>query len=624
MGKDVLGPKEPDRDAPGRGSVAGPIGVGPRHFLSGLGKKEKARDARRTIRRLWQYLGQQKGGLVLGFLLILLGNGCALAGPYLIGRGVDAMAGGPGAVDFSLLGAILGWLLASYLLSALATAAQTYVMAGVSLDTVRSLRRDLFGKMQQLPVRFFDRHAHGELMSRMTNDVENINATLTQSVTQITSSLITVLGSLAMMIWISPLLAVISLSVIPLGILLTRQVADRTRQYYAQQQKELGALNGVIEETIAGQKAVKAFSREAEVMADFAVVNQRLRTAGTKALIFTGLIPPLMNVVSNLSFALVACGGGWLALQGALTIGVIASFLNYSRLFARPINEIANQFNMIQSAVAGAERVFQVMDEETEFLHQEGLKTVPPVCGQVSFRDVTFGYDPERPVLRNLNIEAEPGQTIALVGPTGAGKTTIVNLLTRFYEVDGGEIIVEGENIRNLRKDSLRRSMGIVLQDTYLFAETVRENIRYGRLEASDREVEEAARIANAEPFILRLPNGYDTVLQEEGGNLSQGQRQLLSIARAVLADPCILILDEATSNVDTRTEMNLQAAMLNLMRGRTSFVVAHRLSTIRGADQILVLRDGSIVERGNHRQLMAARGFYYDLFTSQFNRTTA
>ena len=480
---------------------------------------------------------------------------------------------------------------------------------------MRQLREELFAKLQTLPLVYFDARPHGELMSRLTNDVEVINNTLNQSITQFFSSTITVLGSLGMMIWLSPLLTGLSLVSIPLGIFLTAKIAAHTRKYFGAQQTQLGQLNGYIEETITGQRIVKAFSRERRAQEEFDQLNNNLRDVGIRAQIFSGLIPPLMLVVNNLSFALVAGSGGWLAIKGSLSVGVIASFLNYSRQFARPINELANQFNLIQSGLAGAERVFEIMDEEPEA--KDGAHRPDTILGEVEFRDVSFGYRAGEPVLKKINLQARPGQRIALVGPTGAGKTTIINLLTRFYEVDTGSILLDGQEIKTMSKDRLRESLGVVLQDAYLFSDTVRENIRYGRLAASDEQVEEAAKMANAHGFIQRLPQGYDTILSEEGGNLSQGQRQLLTIARAILADPAILILDEATSSVDTRTEMHLQEAMEKLMQGRTSFIIAHRLSTIRDADEILVINHGEIIERGTHDELLEARGFYHNLATT-------
>ncbi|NLN20027.1 MAG: ABC transporter ATP-binding protein [Firmicutes bacterium] len=582
--------------------------------------KEKAKDARGTLLRLWRYLSRQKWALLLSFLLVLGSSLVSLISPLFIGRAIDAIVPGPGAVDFARLRLIIVTMLAVYVVSAASSWLQNFVMVGISQRTVHDLRRDLFDKLQRLPLRFFDSKTHGEVMSRLANDVENVSNTLTSSTTQVFQSLIAVVGSLTAMILLSPLLTILSLITIPIGILISRQIINRTRDMFMTQQRELGNLNGYIEEMVTGHKVVKAFVREPETSAQFNEINQRLRTASIKAQVFSGLIPPLMNVINNLSFALVAGAGGWLAVQGAITVGVIASFLNYSRQFARPINGIANQINMLQSALAGAERVFEIMDEPDEMPDAPDAIT-PEVKGDVRFDNISFGYVPDVPVLKNVSLHAKPGQTIALVGPTGAGKTTVVNLLMRFYDVDEGAVSIDGHDIRKFKKDYLRRSMGMVLQDTYLFSGTVKENIRYGRLDATDEEIVAAAKMANAHTFIERLPDGYNTVLTSDGGNLSQGQRQLLTIARAILADPSILILDEATSSVDTRTEAEIQKAMLSLMQGRTAFVIAHRLSTIREADEILVINRGEIIERGTHEELLAARGFYYDLYNTQFTR---
>jgi len=585
------------------------------------GPKAQIKDAKGTLRRLWGYLRRRSRLLAAVLLMTLLAAAANTAGPLLIGRAIDNYIV-PGDL-FGLLRMALV-MLSVYAAGALATLLQNYLMVDVAQNTVQELRNDLFAKLQTLPLRFFDSRTHGELMSRVTNDIDNVNNTLSTSVTQLFASFITVVGTLVMMTVLSPLLTLISVSIIPVMFFATGKIAKRTGEYFLEQQRQLGRLNGFIEETISGQRVVKVFTQEEKVIDTFASANARLRDIGTRAQIFAGIIMPFMGVLNNLSFAIIAGVGGWMVVRGMLTIGVIASFINYSRQFARPLNEIANQFNMIQSAIAGAERVFQIMDEEPEAPDRPGAPDLAAVAGKVEFAGVTFGYQPQVPVLQDISFTVEPGQTVALVGPTGAGKTTLVNLLTRFYDVDAGTIRIDDRDIRSVRRDSLRASLGIVLQDTHLFSETVRENIRYGRLTATDAEVEAAARTAYADQFIRRLPQGYDTVLTEDGGNLSQGQRQLLAIARAILADPAILILDEATSSVDTRTEVYIQEAMLRLMQGRSSLVIAHRLSTIRGADLILVLSGGRIVERGTHEQLLAAKGFYYDLYTSQFRRAAS
>jgi len=439
------------------------------------------------------------------------------------------------------------------------------------------------------------------------------------SLTQFFSGIVSIIGTIFIMLRMSHILTLVSMIVVPLTLLITTVVSSRTRESFLANQTILGQLNGIAEENINGLKVVKIFAREEKEIEKFQSVNEELRKAGTRAQIFAGVMGPLMNVVNNLSFAIIAGFGGWFAAKSIVSVGTVASFIIYSRQFTRPINELANLFNMIQSAIASAERVFRVMDEPPEPVDPPDAVELKDVKGEVEFKNVYFSYKEGVPVLKDINFYVKPGETIALVGPTGAGKTTIVNLLTRFYDVDSGCILIDGIDIRKIKRSCLRSLLGIVLQDTYLFSVSIKDNIRYGRLDATDEEVIEAARLANAEHFILRLPKGYDTVLTDGGENLSQGQRQLLAIARAILADPAILILDEATSNVDTKTEKQIQSAMLNLMKGRTSFVIAHRLSTIRNADMILVINNGEIVERGTHEELLKKKGFYYNLYMSQF-----
>jgi len=480
------------------------------------------------------------------------------------------------------------------------------------------MRRDLFDRLLVLPLRFFDQRAHGDLMSRLTNDMENISNILASSFSQLVSSIFGLVGVLIIIFMLNVPLAVVSLVVMPLTYLLTRAIARRTRKGFRETQQTLGALNGIIEETITGLRTIKAFAREDVTVEQFSGVNQRLKRVALRARVLTSFMGPLMNMVNNLGLAVVACTGGVLAVRGMATVGEIAAFINYAGRLGRPLNQIAQLFSTIQSALAGAERVFEIMDEPPE-QDAENAEPLMQVRGEVVFDHVSFGYEPGVPVLKDVSLHAHPGEMIALVGPTGAGKTTIVNLLTRFYDVDEGSIFIDGRDIRTLPLDELRQKLGLVLQDNFLFTGTVMENIRYGKLDATDEEVMAAAQLANADPFIRRLPQGYQTVLSERGSNLSQGQRQLLAIARAVLADPEILILDEATSNVDTRTEKHLQEALMRLMKGRTSFVIAHRLSTIRDADQVLVIHNGQVIERGTHSSLLAQRGFYYRLYQSQF-----
>jgi ATP-binding cassette subfamily B multidrug efflux pump len=598
----------PRPDAPGPPPLLGRGGPPGAQF----GRKiERAKNARGTVRRLWGYLDRQRGTLIAASLMVLATIGLDLMGPFLLGRAIDGYLV-PRRLDG--LGRIGALLMTVYAASALLNWLQNYLMAGAAERTVRDLRADLFEKLQHLELRFFDQHAHGDLMSRLTNDVENVNQVLSSGVTSIVSGLFGMVGVAAVMLTMNVRLALVSLTTISLlTFVVNRWMARRTRPAFQKQQAALGRLNGLIEETITGQRVVKAYHREPVALAEFDAANGELRQEATRAQSIAGIMGPFMNTIGNTGLAVVAGVGGAMAARGLATVGIIVSFINYTRQFGRPLNDIANLYNTLQSALAGAERVFEVIDETPETDAPDAVP-LPQIRGEVIFEDVHFAYKPESPVLKGISLHALPGQVVALIGPTGAGKTTIINLLTRFYEIDAGRISIDGQDIRSLRKEDLRRQIGIVLQDTFLFAASVRDNIRYGRLDATDAEVVAAAKLANADQFIHRLPQGYDTLLSERGRNLSQGQRQMLAIARAVLTDPRILILDEATSSVDTRTEKHIQEAMRRLMAGRTSFVIAHRLSTIRDADQILVLTHGEILERGTHQELLAQHGFYYRL----------
>ncbi|XEC92919.1 ABC transporter ATP-binding protein [Paenibacillus tarimensis] len=597
--------------------------IGPARPGGGFGSRggpvAKPKNFGETLKKLWQYLGKEKKLLSVIFLFILTGSALTLAGPYLIGVAVDAMSASNGSVSFRVLEIAAIALISAYIAEGTLTFLQSWLMAGLSQRVVLNLRRSMFDKLQKLPLSFFDSRPHGEVMSRMSNDIDNVSNTISLSTAQLMSGTITIAGSLIMMLVLSPTLTLAALITVPLVYFLARTITRRTRVLFKEQQAQLGRLNGHIEETITGLQMVKAFNHEEKSIQSFEAVNAKLYEAGLKAQIWSGYLMPLLGVINNIGFAAVAIVGGILAVNEQITIGIIASFLSYSRLFVRPLNELANTYNMLQAGVAGAERAFEVLDEREEKEDDPDAAVLSGSRGHVTFENVSFGYRPDVPILKSISFDAPEGSSVALVGPTGAGKTTIVNLLTRFYDVTGGRILIDGIDIRNYSRDSLRRSFGIVLQDTYLFSGTIRDNIRYGKPDASDEEVREAAVLANADAFIRKLPGKYDTMLTENGGNLSQGQRQLLAIARVILAGPSILILDEATSSIDTRTELHIQDALLKLMKGRTSFIIAHRLNTIRDADEIMVIDQGRIVERGSHEALFERQGTYYKMFVHQF-----
>ncbi|OQA42640.1 MAG: putative ABC transporter ATP-binding protein [Chloroflexi bacterium ADurb.Bin325] len=580
------------------------------------GRIEKARNPRQALVRLAFYLGAYKATLfiVLGFVLISTVLG--LVGPYLMGRAIDGyIATG----DKAGLAVIVGWMLAVFLAGSLADAVSAWLMARVSQGALKTVRRELFGHLQTLPLRFFDNHSAGELMSRLTNDIDAINTAVSQNVVALLASALSLGGILIAMFVLNFWLALASVIVVPIMFWFTEFVARYTRRGFRDLQKNLGALNGVMEEAISGQRVVKAFRRDESAAEIFRRHNQEVYRAGVYANSYALLLMPLTAQLGNLFVIAIAGLGGWLALRNLVTVGTIVTFISYGRNFINPLRQLANMYNSIQAALAGAERVFEIIDTPSEVDAAPGAATLDGMAGQVRFDHVRFSYVADTPVIKDMSLEARPGEMVALVGPTGAGKTTIVNLLSRFYELDGGRISIDGRDIREVGKADLRRRLGVVLQDTFLFSASVIDNIRYGRPDATDEEVIEAARIADADHFIRQLPQGYQTMLSERAGNLSQGQRQLLAIARAVLADPAILILDEATSSVDTRTEARIQKALLRLMQGRTSFVIAHRLSTIRDADNVVVIRDGEIAEQGTYRQLLDRRGFFYHLYMSQF-----
>ena len=596
-------------------SGSGGFRAGMQRRPSEPGKIEKARDPRGALRRLLPYLNPFMAMLILVLFFVVFYTVLGLIGPYLMGLAIDRFIG---AKDAAGLVQIAIWMLVVYLLNNLFQAIAGWLMSDVSQRALKKLRKDLFTHLQKLPIGFFDKNPAGELMSRLTNDIDAINQAVSQNVTSLLASVLSLVGILIAMFVLDKWLALASLLVVPIMFWFTEFVARYTRRGFRDLQKGLGQLNGVMEEAISGQKVVKAFRRNESVLEDFRTYNEAVFKAGVSANSYALLLMPLTNVLGNFFVIVLAGLGGWLALRGLVSVGIIATFITYGQNFVQPLRQLANMYNSIQAALAGSERVFEILDIDEEI---DEARDEPPMTfqGHVQFDHVRFGYRPENPIIKNMTLEARAGETLALVGPTGAGKTTIINLLTRFYEINDGTIKIDGTDIRDIGKANLRRQLGLVLQDTFMFSGTVLDNIRYGRLDATDEECMSAARTADADHFIHQLPQGYQTQLSERANNLSQGQRQLLSIARAILADPAILILDEATSSVDTRTEARIQKALLRLMHGRTSFVIAHRLSTIRDADQVLVIHDGEIVESGSHQHLLELNGFYHQLYVSQF-----
>jgi len=600
----------PRRYAAGLRSGSQPGGKGIRE------KIEKAREPRHALTRLLPYLIPFKALLISVCGLIVVYTLLGLIGPYLMGVAIDRFIA---VKELAGLASISFWMLIVYLLNNLFHAVSEWLMADVSQRALKRLRRDLFSHLQTLPLGFFDGNPAGELMSRLTNDIEAINQAVSQNITSLLAGVLSLIGILIAMFVLDVRLALVSLLVVPIMFGFTGFVARYTRQGFRELQKSLGELNGVMEETISGQKAVRAFRRSESALAAFRRSNQDVFRAAVWANSYAFLLMPLTSVLGNFFVIVLAGLGGWLALQGLVSVGIIATFINYGQNFTSPLRQLANMYNSIQAALAGAERVFELIDTQAEADDTPDAVPLESLRGEVRFEDVSFGYQPGITIIKEMTIDAKAGETLALVGPTGAGKTTLINLLTRFYEIDGGRITIDGKDIRGIRKADLRRSLGLVLQDTFLFSGTVMENIRYGRLDATDEECIRAAKTAGADPFIQQLVHGYRTNLSERAGNLSQGQKQLLSIARAILADPAILILDEATSSVDTRTETRIHKALLQLMAGRTSFMIAHRLSTIRDAGQVLVIDSGRIVEKGTHRELIERRGLYHHLYVSQF-----
>lgn len=606
-------------------------GHGPGHGGPRMGMPvEKAKDFKGTLKRLIRYLRPHKYQLMAVFVMAILSTLFSIFSPKVMGKAttklfegiVAKVQGVPGAeIDFHYVWQIIMILIGLYVLSALFGYVQQYLMAGVAQKTVYDLRKDVNAKLNKLPLKYFDARTHGEILSRVTNDVDNIAGTLQQSLTQLITSVLTIIGVIVMMLSISPLMTLIAVLTLPLSIVAITSIAKRSQKQFVRQQKELGQLNGHVEEMYTGHKVIKAFGREPRSLEQFDTINERLYEAGWKAQFISGVIMPIMSFIGNIGYVLVSVVGGILVTKKSIEIGDVQAFIQYARQFTMPITQTANIANIIQSTVASAERVFEILDEEEQVPEVANPVVLEKPRGDVAFNHVQFGYDPEHLLIEDMNIDVKQGQTIAIVGPTGAGKTTLINLLMRFYEVNSGSITVDGVNIAEMRRGDLRSLFGMVLQDTWLFNGTIRDNIAYGREGATDEEVVKAAKTAYADHFIRTLPGGYNTVLNEEASNISQGQKQLLTIARAILADPAILILDEATSSVDTRTEVQIQKAMKELMKGRTSFVIAHRLSTIRDADLILVMNHGTVIEKGTHDELLALGGFYADLYNSQFTQ---
>nr|WP_237179019.1 ABC transporter ATP-binding protein [Paenibacillus sp. MMS18-CY102] len=611
------------------------MGFGPRGGPGGMmGQGQKAKNFKVTLRRLIRYLHPHRGALLVVLLTAVLSTVFSILGPKILGNATTKLFEGlmakkngiaGAAIDFDAIFKILLTLAVLYIISAVFSYIQQHVMAGVAQRTVYGIREDVNAKLAKLPLKFYDGRSHGEVLSRAVNDIDNISGTLQQSLTQFITAIVTLIGVVVMMLTISPLMTLITIITLPLSFIAIKMIASRSQRHFAGQQKALGELNGHVEEMYTGHPIVKAFGREQTSIAKFDEVNERLYQSGYRAQFISGIIMPLMGFIGNIGYVLVSVAGGILVLHKAITIGDVQAFISYSRQFAMPITQTAQIANIIQSTIASAERVFELLDEEEEVPGAERSvdlqkKTAAQgIQGEVRFEHVKFGYKADALLMDDLNINVQPGQTIAIVGPTGAGKTTLINLLMRFYELNGGRITVNGTNITEMSRAELRSNFGMVLQDTWLFNGTIRDNIAYGRIGATETDVVRAAKAAYADHFIRTLPDGYNTVLNEEASNISQGQKQLLTIARAILADPQILILDEATSSVDTRTEVHIQQAMNTLMEGRTSFVIAHRLSTIRDADRILVMNQGAVIEQGSHEELLAQRGFYADLYESQF-----
>ena len=597
----------------------------------GMRPTEKAKDFKGAMSKLFRYMSRYKMRFVLVFIFAIAGTVFNIVGPKILGKattelytGLVAKVNGTGGIDFAKIGTILLWTLGLYVASACFSFIQGWIMTGISNDVTYNLRKDISKKINHLPMNYFESRTNGEILSRVTNDIDTLQMSLNQSLTQLITSVTTLIGVVIMMLSINVWMTLAALLILPVSMFIIQMVMKHSQKYFQAQQNYLGAVNGQIEENFGGHDVVRVFNKENDVLDEFEKDNKKLYESAWKSQFFSGMMMPIMQFVGNLGYVMVALLGGIFAIKGTIEVGDIQSFFQYIRNFTQPIQQIAQVTNLLQSSAAASERVFEFLEEPEEELQPENPDSIEGLEGNVQFEHVKFGYNPDKIIVNDFSADVHDGQKIAIVGPTGAGKTTIVKLLMRFYDVNDGSIKVDGHDIRNFNRSNLREMFGMVLQDTWLFSGTIMENIRYGRLDATDEEVIAAAKAAHIHNFIMQQPGGYQMVLDEETSNVSQGQKQLLTIARAILADNKILILDEATSSVDTRTEMQIQKAMDNLMKGRTSFVIAHRLSTIKDADLILVMKDGDIIEQGDHEELLARKGFYADLYNSQFEKKEA
>lgn len=589
---------------------------------------QKAKNFKGTLKRLIMYLKTYKSSITLVIIAAILSSIFSIVSPKILGQattkifeGVMLKAKGQGGIDFAFIYKVLIILVILYIISSIFNYMQQYIIVSVAQKTVYDMRQDIYNKLNRLPLNYFDTHTYGEVLSKVTNDIDNISSTLQQSMTQLITSIVTIVGVVIMMLTISPIMTLVTVLTIPLGILFVKPIISRSQSYFIKQQNIIGNLNGHIEEVYTGHEIIKSFNREKKSIDTFRDINIKLYENAWKAQFMSGMMMPIMNFVSNIGYVFVSVIGAVLVTKGRIKIGDIQAFIQYTKQFSQPISQTANIANIIQSTVASAERIFELLDEKELIPDIEKSRVIKNPKGKVVFDHVKFAYSEDKILIQDMNLEVNPGQKVAIVGPTGAGKTTLINLLLRFYELNGGKILIDDIDIRDMRRSDLRKMFGMVLQDTWLFKGTIRENIAYGKENATKEEIENVARSANANHFIKTLPKGYDTIINEEGSNISQGQKQLLTIARAMISDPKILILDEATSSIDTRTELNIQKAMDEIMVGRTSFVIAHRLSTIKDADIILVMKDGNVIESGNHKELIEKGGFYSELYNSQFNK---